>query len=81
MSSVMVSTAGRVATLSDPGGVGLTFAYDGALLLGETWSGPVAGSVTQTFSTDFDVATERVNGAHTVTFGYDLDRLLTQAGR
>jgi RHS repeat-associated protein len=72
--------AGRVATLSDPGGVGLTFTYDGALPLGETWSGPVAGSVTRTFSNDFDIATESVNGAATVAFGYDADGLLIQAG-
>jgi len=73
-------TAGRVATLADPGGVGLTFTYDGALPLGEAWSGPVSGAVTRTFSTDFDVSTEQVNGAFAVAFGYDADRLLTQAG-
>jgi RHS repeat-associated protein len=73
-------TAGRVATLTDPGGVGLTFAYDGALPLGEAWSGPLAGAVTRTFSNDFDVATEKVNDAFEIAFGYDPDRLLTQAG-
>ena len=72
--------AGRVATLADPGGVGLTFTYDGALPLGEAWSGPITGAVTRTFSNDFDVATERVNNAFDVAFGYDADRLLTQAG-
>jgi RHS repeat-associated protein len=73
-------TAGRVATLADPGGVGLTFAYDGALPLGEAWSGPITGAVTRTFSNDFDVSTEKVNDAFEVAFGYDPDRLLTQAG-
>jgi YD repeat-containing protein len=36
--------------------------------------------VTRTFSNDFDVSTERVNDAFEIAFGYDQDRLLTQAG-
>jgi len=73
-------TAGRVSTLTDPGGVALTFTYDGPLPISETWSGPVAGVVTRTFSNDFDVAAENVNDASEIAFGYDADRLLTQAG-
>jgi RHS repeat-associated protein len=73
-------TAGRMSSLSDPGGVNLAFTYDGALPLSEMWSGGVVGSVSRTFTSNFEVATERVNGAHAVTFGYDADRLLTQAG-
>ena len=72
--------AGRMATLADPGGVGLTFTYDGALPVGEAWSGPVTGAVARTFSNDFGVATETVNDAFAVAFGYDADLLLTQAG-
>jgi len=72
-------TAGRVSSLADPGGVNLAFTYDGALPLTETWSGPVEGAVSRTFTTNFELATESVNGAATVAFGYDDDRLLTSA--
>jgi RHS repeat-associated protein len=73
-------SAGRVSTLTDPGGVGLTFGYDGSLPTSEAWSGPVAGAVTRTFTTDFTVASETVVGSAAVGFGYDADGLLTTAG-
>jgi RHS repeat-associated protein len=76
----IIASPGRVSTLNDPGGVNLAFTYDGPLPLSETWSGPVAGSVSRTFSNNFDLATESVNGAQAVTFDYDDDRLLTAAG-
>ena len=41
--AVGYDTAGRVSTLSDPSGVGLTFTYDGPLPLTETWNGTVEG--------------------------------------
>lgn len=72
--------AGRVSALVDPGGVGLAFTYDGALPLTETWSGGVTGAVTRTFTSNFEIATEQVTGTAAVSFGYDSDRLLTQAG-
>jgi len=71
---------GNLARITSPGGVGLAYAYDGALLTGTTWTGPVAGSVTRTSDSDFRVAVESVNGADTIAFAYDPDSLLTQAG-
>jgi YD repeat-containing protein len=73
-------TTGQVASIASPGGVGISFTYDGSLLLGTTWSGPVAASVTRTYDTDFQVATESVNGGNSITFKYDPDSLFTQAG-
>jgi RHS repeat-associated protein len=73
-------TSGKVSSIASPGGAGLTFAYDGSLLTGTTWTGPVAGSVTRTYDTDFRVATESVNGGNSVTLQYDPDSLLTQTG-
>ena len=72
--------AGRVSTLSDPGGVNLAFTYDGALPLTETWTGAVEGAVARTFTNNFELATEKVNDAFEVAFSYDDDRLLTAAG-
>lgn len=45
-----------------------------------TWSGAVAGSTAVTYNPDFRVTSQTVNGAQAVSFGYDLDGLLTQAG-
>jgi RHS repeat-associated protein len=73
-------TTGQVTSIAAPGGVGLSYTHDGSLLLGTTWSGPVAGSVTRTYDTDFRVATESINSGNPVTFQYDSDSLLTQAG-
>ena len=72
--------AGRLSALGDPGGVVLSSAYDGPLTLSDTWSGSMAGSVSRTFTAEFDTATESVNGADTIAFGYDADRLLTSVG-
>ena len=73
-------TTGNVSNIDSPGGVGLSYTYDGSLLTGTSWTGPVAGSVTRTYDTDFRVATESVNGGSPVTLQYDPDSLLTQAG-
>jgi RHS repeat-associated protein len=72
--------AGRISSLTDPGGIDLSFTYDGALPLTETWAGSIEGVVSRTFTNNFKVATEQVNGTSAVTFGYDADRLLTSAG-
>jgi len=74
------ATTGQVNNVVSPGGVSLAYTYDGALLTGTTWTGPVAGSVTRTYDTDFRVATESINGGDTITLQYDPDSLLTQAG-
>jgi len=73
-------TTGQVTSIAAPGGVTLGYTYDGSLLTGTTWTGPVAGSVTRSYDTDFRVASESVNGANPITFQYDPDSLLTQAG-
>jgi RHS repeat-associated protein len=70
---------GRLGGIAAPGAT-LTYAYDGALLLGEAWSGLVTGDVTWAYDSFFRVTSERVRGANQVTFGYDLDGLLTSAG-
>jgi RHS repeat-associated protein len=71
---------GRLATISGPDGESVTLSYDGPLLLGESWSGPVTGNVGRTFDNDFRVATEMVDNANSISFGYDNDSLLIGAG-
>jgi RHS repeat-associated protein len=72
-------TTGQRSTVTVPDGGTLTYSYDGFLLTGTTWSGPVAGSVTRQYNADFQVAALVVNG-QPIAFSYDLDGLLTQAG-
>jgi len=74
------ATMGNVSSVNAPDGIGLAYTYDGALLTGTTWSGPVAGSVTRTYDTDFRVSSQSVNGANPVAFTYDADSLVTGAG-
>lgn len=73
-------TTGLLTNLSAPGGLGLAFTYDGSLPTSVTWSGAVSGSTAVTYDNNFRVTGQTVNGAHAVSFGYDLDGLLTQAG-
>ncbi len=77
------ATTGQLTTLTAPDGGTLAYAYDGALVTSEAWGGPVGavtGRVTRAYDSDFRVISESVNGGPPVTFGYDPDSLLTQAG-
>jgi len=58
----------------------ITYAYDGSLPTKATWAGTIRGSVEVTYDNFFRVDSQKVNGGNTVTFGYDNDGLLTQAG-
>lgn len=71
---------GNLRTITAADGGTLTFAYDGTLLLSETWAGTVNGSVSRTYDSDLRVASQSVNGASAVTFSYDGDSLLAGAG-
>ncbi len=74
---------GRLSTVTAPGGETLTYGYDGQLLMSTTWSGTVSGSVSHGYDSSFRVDSETVdvNGvADTVTYQYDGDSVMTQAG-
>ena len=58
----------------------LAYAYTGSLPSRRTWSGIVSGSVARTYSSDFWVASELVNGGNSVAYTYDADGLPTKAG-
>jgi RHS repeat-associated protein len=72
--------AGRLNTVAGPAGQTLRYSYNGPLITGVVWSGPVAGSVSRTFDDSLRPATESVNGQSTVAFTYDADDLLTGVG-
>ncbi len=73
-------TTGELSSLQSPGGFTLSFGRDGALDTSETLSGPVSGSVSWTYNSNFQVTSESVDGANPISFGYDHDGFLTAAG-
>ncbi len=73
-------TTGQLATLTSPGGEALAYTYDGFLRTGVTWTGPVAGSLSFGYDSNFRVHTQTVDGTSMLLFGFDADSLLTPAG-
>ena len=72
--------SGNLSSVADPDGGSLAFTYDGSLPKSVTWTGPVAGSLQLGYNSSFELTSRKINAANEVTFGYDLDGLLTQAG-
>jgi len=70
----------QLTGIDAPGGSTLGYSYDGFLVKTTTLGGDVSGSVERTYDNDFRIASRSVNGGDSVTFGYDDDSLLTQAG-
>ncbi len=71
---------GQLTTITAPDSGTLSFAYDGRFRLSSTWAGTVSGTVSRIFNTDQQIASRSVNGANTISFTYDQDELITQAG-
>lgn len=72
-------TSSQVTRISAPGGVDLSFGYDGFLPIRSTWTGPVSGTVEPEYDSDFRISTLRIEGVG-IPYGYDGDSLLVQAG-
>ena len=73
-------TTGMITNVTAPGGVTQTRAYDGGLLLSETISGTVSGSISRTYDNSFRTASISVNGANPISYSYDNDSLPTAVG-
>ena len=77
---LLVGALGAPALLHDAHDLLLRHAArQGLLKTGATWSGPVPGSLSWGFDTNFRMTSQTVNGT-ALAFGYDLDGLLTGAG-
>jgi RHS repeat-associated protein len=70
---------GQLSTIDTSDGVELTYTWDGFLPVSETWQGEVNGTVTRGYDNNFWLTTETAAG-HVVTYDYDDDGLLTDAG-
>jgi|GEM_PF-1896164 len=78
-------TLGRMTSLVAPsvaGPITTNLAYDGPLPTSLGWSGPVSGQVNWTYNDRFLIATETIGAlpSTAVTYAYDNDGLVTQAG-
>ncbi len=80
ITSAYSPTTGRLTTVHAPEGVNLAFTYDGPLLTGKAWSGPVAGSLGYVYDSRFRLTATNVNGGNAIDFQYANDNLLVQAG-
>jgi RHS repeat-associated protein len=72
-------STGNLQSSTAPSGEALQYAFDGFLKTGETWSGPVPGTLSLGFDNNFRMTSQTVNGT-ALAFGYDPDGLLTGAG-
>lgn len=70
---------GHLTTIAAPGGLILTYEYDGFLLTRESYAGPIAGSVEWQYDTAFR-ASRVVIGGEAVSYSYDQDDLIVKAG-
>jgi RHS repeat-associated protein len=72
---------GRIQSVTTPEGVSLSYLYDGPLVTRTTWAGGgISGQVNRTYDDDLRLRTISANGANAVTYAYDADSLLRQAG-
>jgi len=71
---------GNLSAVTSTDGVTLTYGYDGALLTDTAWSGAISGMVHDTYDSNLLLSAESVNGGAPVSFTYDQDGLLSQAG-
>src|SRR6185369_9180947 len=73
-------TSGLLTGISSSDGGSLAFGRDGSLVTNVTWTGAVAGSVRSLYDPEFRLTTQLVNSTTPISFLYNGDSLLTNAG-
>lgn len=58
----------------------MTLSHDGPLLISQTWTGTISGSVEWIYDSYFQVSSQTVNGTNAAVYEYDLDGLVVRAG-
>jgi len=74
------ATTGNLDSATIPAGEAIAYGYNGPLPASSTWTGTVAGSVSDAHNNNFWLTSESINGGSTVAFTYDKDGLVTNAG-
>lgn len=72
--------SGKLSSITGWDGSTLSFTYDSALLLLETWSGAANGYVSRAYDQNLLLTTLTLSSGHAVTYSYDADGLMVQAG-
>jgi RHS repeat-associated protein len=76
------TTTGQLTTITAIDNSTLSYSYDGSLPLTETWgNGLINGTVARTYDNNFQVAELRFNDTNSLSYQYDRDGFLTQAGQ
>ncbi|MFC3851771.1 hypothetical protein ACFOSD_04325 [Salinispirillum marinum] len=71
--------SGQLKTLTAPGGLQTAYEYDGFLLTGTQWSGPVSGALGYEYNHYFEPTRQLLNGV-AVDWQFNADSQLIQAG-
>ena len=74
------AVTGQINSITTPDNQQLSFSYDGFLSTSTTWAGAINSTISQTYNSDFNLNSRSINSAHTITYSYDNDQLITQAG-
>jgi RHS repeat-associated protein len=74
------ATTGQLSQAKDPDGVNTTFGYSGGLPDKISWSGPLRGSVTDSYDANGLPVSETVDGGPAMSFAYDAAGNLAAAG-
>ncbi len=74
------ANTGQLKNIIAPDNGTLTNTYDGALPTAVTWAGLIQGKVGVTYNSDFLVDSQSVNDANKVSYQYNNDGQLTNAG-
>ena len=74
------NSVGKLDGITAPGSIALDYTHSGSLLTQVTWSGEISGYTDYGYDNDFRVTWISVNGANPITYAYDADSLLTEAG-
>ncbi|MGK5092044.1 RHS repeat-associated core domain-containing protein [Deltaproteobacteria bacterium TL4] len=67
-------------TITTSDGANLSYLYDGDLLKEEQWTGVISGKVNLEYNNDFQITSRKVNGSSQISFTYDKDGIITNAG-
>ncbi len=71
---------GQLESIADISGESLSYNYDGSLPLSEVWQGTINGKFSLSYNNDFKVKETKINSSNAISYSYDNDGLLIQAG-
>lgn len=71
---------GQLSSVTAPDGGTLSYGYDGQLLTSVNWTGAISGAIDYSYNNNFLLSGWQIAGETAISYSYDGDQLLTQAG-